>query len=700
MGIIKQLDYETAMLVAAGEVIERPASVVKEILENSIDSGADKITLEIQSGGIKLIRCTDNGCGIAKEDLPVAIMRNATSKIRTAEDIARIMTLGFRGEALASVAAVSDLRIRSKRPCDEVGAELEIHPGDDVPTITEFPMTNGTTVISENLFLNVPARRKFLKKDSSEAAHITALFERIALSHPGIAMTLIIDGKRRYSTPGDGNLQHTIYSIYGSHFASKLIPLDYGNNLKMFGGGSVDIKVHGFIGTPENTHGTRQSQIFYINGRNVRSKCLQSALEQGFVSFIEASRFPACVMFVDMPPEFVDVNIHPTKLEVKFVMDKPVFEAVYYAVRGALERHIPRPHLELEGKNIKEATYELHRHLNAFVPIEDRSEALSKPIYNNQKNVKKGQISFVDRLPTPASESLQHNKSAQTSPLLEFEMKETPIKDRGDGYNREISLEKIPEKLDSLMRGNRGAAVEPQKMYLSDIPEAVENSPVVGLPPVSEPAPVNVPERAERAKRTPPFYKILGEAFLSYLFVEVDDKVMVIDKHAAHERILFEDLKENMKKSRENLGVITQLLIIPVEVHLDPAQVSTLEEYTDEIKSVGFEFEILSDHQASLTEIPAELEINEARSVFETMVERLSLGMGSAHITRDTVFEKALYQASCKAAIKIGREYDTEHLKWICDRILVLDDIKVCPHGRPVAFELTKSAIEHQFKRI
>ncbi len=721
MGIIRQLDYETAMLVAAGEVIERPASVVKEILENSIDSGADKITLEIQKGGASLIRCTDNGCGIAKEDLPLSIMRNATSKIKTAEDIAKILTLGFRGEALASVAAVSDLRIRSKRPCDDIGAELEIHPGDEVPTINEFPMTNGTTVISENLFVNVPARRKFLKKDSSEAAHITDLFERIALSNPNIAMTLIIDGKTKYSTPGNGNLQNAIYSIYGADFANKLIPLDYGNNLKVFGGSNVDIKVKGFIGSPDNTHGTRQNQIFYINNRNVRSKCLQSALEQGFVSYMESSRFPACVMFVEMPPEFVDVNIHPTKMEVKFVTDKPVFEAVYYAVRGALERNIPRPGLEIGAKNAKEATYELYKQLNAFVPITDTTETVPKPVYNNQRNVKVGQISFDDvkttheeippvpipEKPAPIAEPSVKPHPIHTS-LLEFEMKKNDIPTAIGIGKQEVYLEPLPPELDAIMTGNRGKQVEPQKMYLNDIPEEIKDSPIdtvkpEGLPPEGYiPESKKIPSVTESSpiKKSPPFYKILGEAFLSYLFVEVGDRVMIIDKHAAHERIIFEDLKANMKKSREANGVPTQLLIAPLEIKLAPTLMSAVEEYADEITAVGFTFEVDDNHTVYVNSIPVELEMSEATAVFETIAERITLGTGSAAVTRDTVFEKALYQAACKAAIKIGREYDTEHLKWICDRILSLDDIKVCPHGRPVAIELTKNSIEHQFKRI
>ena len=749
MGIIKQLDYETAVLVAAGEMIERPASIVKELVENSIDSGATKITVEIQNGGISLIRCSDNGCGMSKDDLPVSIMRNATSKIRTSTDIASILTLGFRGEALASIAACADLRIRSKQASDDVGAELEIHPGDDVPTITEAPMTDGTTVIVENLFANIPARRKFLKRDATEAAHISDLFEKLALSNPGVAMTLLIDGKIRYNTTGDGNLKHTVYSIFGSEFAGKLIKLSYKNDVKMFGGGSVNIGVTGFIGTPDNTRGNRANQIFYINGRNVRSACLQAALEQSYSSYMEASRFPACVMFLEIPPEFVDVNIHPTKLEVKFVADKPVFEAVYYAVRGALERHIPRPKIDLEGKDIGEVNYELYKMLNKFVPIPDKAEEKSddepKRVYNNQKNVKVGQLSITDTAEDPPTLSADTKgatppiavsptpTTANESTLIEYEMvqKNTPSPD--GSCQQESYLEAIPEELDRKLTDKDGEPVGPQRMYLGSVAPEVDkqlNAPrQKNIVPDSPLGKLTEDEYAELVKKfqTPdttlpdvpsreyidsiknimepkpkpvPEYKIIGEAFLSYVFVETGDKVLVIDKHAAHERIIYEDLKANMKRRLASGNGPKQLLLAPIEIDLPPYYAETEKDFENDIRATGFDFEVVSDKRLLVSAIPTELELSEAREVIETVIDRLASGTGSALITRDVIFEKALYQASCKAAIKIGREYDIGHLKWICDKLLTLDDIKVCPHGRPVAFELTKSGLERQFKRI
>lgn len=747
MGIIKQLDYDTAVLVAAGEMIERPASIVKELVENSIDAGAKKITVEIQNGGISLIRVSDNGCGMAKEDLPMSIKRNATSKIRTSEDIARILTLGFRGEALASIAAVADLRIRSKRSCDDVGAELEIHPGMTEPTVTDVPMADGTTIIVENLFENIPARRKFLKKDSVEGSHIADLFEKLALSNPDISMNLIIDGKSRFTTQGDSDLKHTVYSVYGSMFASELIELSYGNDVKMYGGGSVNVKITGFIGTPKNIHGSRAKQIFYVNGRNVRSKCLQAALEQAFTSYMEASRFPACVMFVTLPPEFVDVNIHPTKLEVKFVSDKAVFEAVYYAVRGALERHIPRPKLDIAGKNVGEVSYEMYKMLNSFVPLKDGAEQKTeKPVYNNLRNVKIGQLSIEDSpaetatqySPSDASEAITPQIETDKARLLEYELKPRDVPS-GDSKNTpEVYLEKIPEKLDEELTANHGMPPSSQKMYHRELPQEIDDflsSPpeknirvkpldqmskeeyadakvqTMLFPAASRKDVPDIPkledieleylDRLRIEARGSAKYKILGEAFLSYVIVESGDKIIFIDKHAAHERILFEELKSNNKLWHEGKRPARQMLLTALELEFTAEECRTVAEYEDDITALGFDFMVIpGQNKVSLMSIPVDLDIEESKTIFETVVYNISQGTGNAQITRELFFEKTLYQAACKAAIKIGRAYGEEHIRWICDRLLLLDYIKVCPHGRPVAFELTKSQLERGFKRI
>jgi len=755
MGIIRQLDYETAVLVAAGEMIERPMSVVKELMENSIDAGATKLTVEIQGGGIRLIRVSDNGCGMAKEDLPLAIKRNATSKIRTSDDIASIMTLGFRGEALASIAACADFRIRSKRKEDAIGCELTCGPGIETPILRDAPMADGTTMIVENLFESIPARRKFLKKDTGEASMVTDLFEKLAISNPGVAMSLIIDGKLRYNTPGDGDLRHAIYAIKGAEFASKLLELNYKNDIKVYGSSDVNISVKGYIGSPDNNHGFRTNQIFYVNGRNVRSVCLMKALEQSFTSYMEASRYPVCAMFVEVPPQFVDVNIHPTKLEVKFQSEKAVFEAVYYAVRGALEKAIPRPKLDLTGMTVSEASYAMYKQLNAFVPIKAEDEKPTpRPVYNNQRNVKVGQLSIND-IPedtNPSTEPQTQTESVRemVGGLHEFELVQRDTPSGKASVTQEVFLEAIPSELDEKMTADRGKPVEPQKMYLGDIPPEIDAqlsaprekcikpdklpslmtkeefeelrrahnesdgipkplypdipTPEDFLPALSQQEKAALPKVTEapadiEAPKKAPEYKIIGEAFLSYVIVEVGDKVMIIDKHAAHERIIFEELRANMKRQLISGDSPKQMLLAPITVELGASLADTADEYASDISAVGFDFDIQSE-KASITAIPTELETVQAKEVFETILSNLDSGLAGAALTRELIFEKALYQASCKGAIKIGREYSEEHLKYVIEKLLTLDDIKVCPHGRPVAFEMTKSQIEHNFKRL
>ena len=339
MGKINVLSFAVANLIAAGEVVDRPASVIKELLENAIDSGADRITVEIQNGGVTYMRVSDNGCGMSAEDLPVSIRRHATSKIKNAEDLNGILTLGFRGEALAAIASVSDIRIISKTADAPSGAMLEAR-GGEIVGVTERAASNGTTVIVENLFANVPARRKFLKKDVTEAMAISAVVEKIALSKPNIAFRLIVDGNVRIDTVGDGQLKTAIYSIFGKDFASKLIPAE---------NKTEGIKVYGFVGRSDNVRANRNYQNFFINGRYVKSRTAGAAIEQAYTSYIPPEKFPCCILFIEINPATVDVNVHPAKLEVKFSNEKPVFEAIYYAVRNALETNTSRPSVTLNS---------------------------------------------------------------------------------------------------------------------------------------------------------------------------------------------------------------------------------------------------------------------------------------------------------------------------------------------------------------
>ena len=777
MGVINQLDIQVANLIAAGEVVDRPASACKELLENAIDAGATKVTLEIKNGGSSLIRVSDNGCGMSRDDLPLSIKRHATSKIKNAGDLAAIMTLGFRGEALAAIASVSHLRILSKRREDEYGALLDSEPGKE-PVLSDAAISDGTTILVEDLFANVPARRKFLKKDQTEAMAVAATLEKVALSYPSIAIKLIIDGQPRFETAGDGKLKNTIYALYGREFASRLIEL---------GRDADGISIDGYIGTPENVRANRNYQNVFINGRFVKSKCAQAALEQAFTSYIPSDKFPACVMNIGLSPELVDVNIHPSKLEVKFTNERSVFEAVYYAVRGALEKRIPRPQLNFPGKDASEFSYEVMKTLNAFVPIEERSSRQQKCVYLNQKNVKEGQLSIEEQL-TPSKSQSSPTASLRTDFLPDAGYADTVQAElsqadsiSASGYQSSVQNEpprttaaptagyqstaqdEPPRTTTAPTAGYQSSAQDepprttaapaagyqspaqdeppsttaaPAAGYQSsaqDEPPRTTTAPTAGyhsttrsaypqadtsadapvytqideLPPVIE-AMRSKPEAdsyaeldlrdtpdAPSQRKSPPPYRIIGEAFYSFVFIEVADKVMIIDKHAAHERIIFEELKENLRTK----SVVSQILLVPLELNLTPVELAALDEYSAEVKGIGFDYTTNGVNMASINAIPSQIEVSAAGDMLVTVADRLSGGTGSAGISRELLFERALYQASCKAAIKIGHIEDKEHIKWICDKLLMLDDIKYCPHGRPVAFELSKQNIELQFKR-
>lgn len=718
MGIINQLDIQTANLIAAGEVVDRPASACKELLENSIDAGATVVTVEIKNGGSTLIRVSDNGKGMERDDLPLAIKRHATSKIKNAHDLDAIMTLGFRGEALAAIASVSHLRILTKRREDMSGTQLECLPGK-TPELSEIAISDGTTVIVENLFENVPARRKFLKKDQTEAMAVTANVEKVALSNPGISIRLISDGQTRFCTAGDGKLKNTIYSLLGRDFASRMIALDLTTN---------GVRVYGYVGTPDNVRANRNYQNFFVNKRYVKSKCAQAALEQSFTSYAPAERFPTCVLFIEIPPQTVDVNVHPAKLEVKFSNEKAIFEAIYYAVRGVLESQITRPELVIPNSGMNSQIFPHQKPqnsaLNAFVPLDDRSEPATKRPYLNQKNVKEGQMSIDDvpqkPLITPEPEKNLQIVDESATKLPESSERSLDLPPEIESI-KSIAAEssgamnsRLPPEIMEIGAGDQPVdesakyppqveqQPEPEQPTLEiEVPQAVaariQQQPTETVTKVEQPKPT--PEPVQESKfifrREPPKYRLIGEAFYSYVFVEFEDKVLVIDKHAAHERIIFEELRQNLATHI----VTTQLMLVPLNIDLTPEELQSVADHRDEIHGIGFEFEIIEPHTLSVLGIPQQIEREAASGMLETLAGQLANGTTSTEISNQLLFEKALYQASCKAAIKAGHLEDEEHIKWICDRLLSLNDIKFCPHGRPVAFEISKANLEHQFKR-
>ena len=661
MAKINVLSFAVANLIAAGEVVDRPASAVKEMLENSIDAGATRITVEIQNGGISFIRVCDNGCGMEPDDLPIAVRRHATSKIKVAEDLENVETLGFRGEALAAIASVSDMRIISKTADAEYGAMLEVKAGNIV-ALTERACATGTTIIVENLFANVPARRKFLKRDVTEASAVCVWVEKIALSQPSIAIKLIVDGAVKFETAGDGEQKNAIYSIYGRDFANRLIYVCT----------EIDgVEVKGYIGRSDNFKSNRNFQNFFINKRFIKSKTAMAALEQAYSSYIPSEKFPCCVLDIGVSPRAVDVNVHPAKLEVKFSNEKPIFEAIYYTVKTALEEDITRPSFEIE----KRRAPEFKNRSNAFVAVEDERGKV--------ENLK---INFVGEINRSISEKpVNVQRPIEAPRTVVAPSVEGPVAPHAPKF------EPAPFKPQTMVEPVKPAESKVELFTVEKV--KVDDAPVVKE---SAPQPVTVQQTnvAPAVRVSKSDYKLLGEAFNSYVFVEFGEKVLVIDKHAAHERIIFEELRAKMSATE----IDSQLVMIPIEVMLTSDELQALSDYKNEVEKIGFSLEF-KKHSVLVSAIPNNISVNAVDEMIITFADRIINETGNIEVSKNIIFERALYQASCKAAIKAGREYPKEHVVWLVDKLMQLQDITFCPHGRPIAIEMTKNHLDHQFER-
>ena len=662
MGKINVLSFAVANLIAAGEVVDRPASVIKELMENAIDSGANRITVEIQNGGVVFMRVSDNGCGIEKDDLSVAVRRHATSKIKDAKDLDGIITLGFRGEALAAIAAVSDLRIISRVKGHPSGAIIEVSNGN-ILGVSDRGCSEGTSVIVENLFGNVPARRKFLKKDVTETAAVHSVVEKIALSHPEIAFTFIADGNVKLQTVGDGQLINAIYSLYGRDIAKKMLEVNYEYE---------GICVKGYTGRSDCVKPNRNSQNFFINNRLVKSKTVSAAVEQAYCSYIPSEKFPICILFIDINPKAVDVNVHPAKLEVKFSNEKPVFEAVYYGIKNVLENNTSRPNITVE--NFATMSYEEYKKLfSSDASVEKKSVKAATPTDEEKQ-------CDISTLPPKNDQIITVNENISridNTLTEEQQVSEPPLEFTADAYA--LLCQNTPQVYDELY-DNIDWEIDGSSIQSNNVAEDNTLCSTVVQQKISD---ESIPE-----------YRIVGEVFNCYVIVETAQKMLLIDKHAAHERIIFENLKKGLK----NIQVQSQLLMLPCEFMLTSQEVATINEYHDEIEKIGFKF-TTEKYNVTVTAIPDNIELSAVQDIFITIADKIKNETGSASLTRDIMFEKALYQASCKAAIKAGREYGEQHIKWLVDKMMELPDITFCPHGRPVAMEMKKSGLDRQFKR-
>ena len=702
MGRINILGFDVANLIAAGEVVDRPSSVVKELLENSIDAGATTITVEIQRGGVAFIRISDNGCGMEMDDLPVAILRHATSKIKDADDLSHIASLGFRGEALAAISSVSKIRIFSKPKSAEMGAILTAE-GGEVLDITETGCADGTTVVVEDLFYNVPARRKFLKKDSTEAVAVGAVVEKIALSRPDISIKYICDGEMRFVTAGDGKLHSAIYAIFGKDTASRSLEVSR----------SADgITVTGYVSEPDLYKSNRNMENFFVNGRYVKSKTAMAAVEQAYRTRIPQDKFPFCVLNIEISPAAVDVNVHPAKLEVKFTNERIIFEAVYYAVLNALESAVIRPELTLNrARSSTTASTQTHTPVKS-VPFTSAATS-TKAEENSAPSTQKKDSSFwIDgkearrllgafvpadvKQPKAEQVKMSFNPTAET--VIEQKPDAAEIPPRAPIVD--IPTRSAPKWTEQVLVDTASPSFEEEK-------PAAEVSPIAEVKPgTTKPEQVEIPAEPEEKATVEevPDYIILGEAYNCYVIVQLEDRLLFVDKHAAHERIIFDELVRKMKSHKPD----GQLLLMPLTLPLLEIEADAVSEYEEKIRSLGFDFSLEKNGaqmKAVITQIPEMLSGAEASELFHTLASRLTdIGAG-ADAAAEEFFSARLFQSACKAAIKGGRVYDMAHIRWICDRLFVKPKdggsvIRTCPHGRPVAFEVKKSSIDRQFARL
>lgn len=750
---ISLLDKSVYELIAAGEVIEKPASVIKEVVENSIDAGAKHITVEIKHGGIEFMRVADDGCGIAYEDVSKAFLRHATSKISEKSDLDKIFTLGFRGEALASVAAVSKVTVLTKQKEDELGTCYKISASVE-ESIEKTGCPDGTTIIIKDLFYNVPARKKFLKKEVTEANAISFIIRKVALSHPEISFKFIRDNKMEFCSSGNGDLKSAIYSVYGKDFSNDMVPVEYEED---------DIKIIGYTVKPLYSKNNRAFQNFFVDNRYVSSKICSNALENAYENLIMTGKFPACVINISMPPAMLDVNIHPTKAQVRFQDEKKVSDAVYFAIKNALMKAnfiydfqlpsavpsrqwkdnnvgkntdfttIPLENTEKEEEilNIKSENEVKSVVLTRAEKADEIIEKMKKNDENDEKediildtsesgeNIEKtsencdflmekviqSKIIKTDTLSDNESESENNSEygindienkniediSKNGESLMEKVIQSKIIKNDNLSdneskqennyiYNAESGkIENVPENSESLM----------EKVIQSKIIKD-ESFPVENVENTENPEEKQESDTADSEKKEKNI-TVIGEAFKNYIIAQADENIIIIDKHAAHERVLFEKLKRGVGKLDQ------QYLMIPSKMLFSNAEYEALQSNAEKLADLGFIFEFDEFPYATLKAVPMFLSELDADEIVTEIAHNL---MSNKQNPQTHYFDDMLHTMACKAAIKANDDNLTEELQYLADEIFDDNSIRHCPHGRPVMFKISKYELEKQFKRI
>lgn len=665
MAVIHELDSHMADLIAAGEVVERPSSVCKELVENAIDAGATQITVELEHGGITYLRVRDNGCGMAPEDAPIAFRRHATSKIRTREDLSAIGTLGFRGEALAAISAVSRVELFTKQTGCMEGVHVALE-GGKMTANEPAGCPDGTTFLIRDLFYNTPARMKFLKKDFTEAGYILSVVEHAAESHPEISFHCIRDGKNVFHSPGNGSLKNAVFSVFGKELSKNLIEMPE-HTLH-------DIRVWGYISKPHAPRSNRTYQHFFVNGRFIKSKLIQAAMEEAYRNSIITGKFPYGCICLDLPLGLVDVNVHPAKTEVKFAEEKKVFSAVYAAVKNVLagEENIP----EIEAKPQKTMAEVLSPQLPE---PQEKNEVISRSAIRMAPQSPESMHGNIERLeqervyqPAPTSNGRVSSVQKRSGflPFIDVDDRDERVLSNigtskptiksiqpDDFAGRVSQIEKQPQptELKTPEKEKKPASALPKETLLDDMPRA----------------------------------HVIGSCFDTYILAEDASGLILIDKHAAHERILFNQL-------RKQVDIPTQMLLQPVVVDLSGEEYAAIMDGMEQIQSIGFVMEPFGQHSVAVREAPAYIDAGDLSMTVSEMAQKL---MDRRTPVPDRL-DDLIHTVSCKAAIKGGWKTSMEELQSLCDRVLSDPEVTCCPHGRPVTVRLTKYELDKMFKRV
>lgn len=655
---IIQLSPHVANLIAAGEVVERPASVVKELLENAVDAGASQVTLEIRDGGMTFLRVTDNGCGMSAEDARTAFLRHATSKLRSEEDLAAIATMGFRGEALAAIASVSRIDLLTKTPGSLTGTSLHLEAGV-IQEEEEAGCPDGTTIIVRDLFYNTPARMKFMKSDTVEGSRVASALQQQALAHPEVSFRFLRDGKQILSTPGTGELKDAMYCVYGRDCA----------RMAQVNSRWEGYSLSGYVSLPTDARATRGMQTFFVNNRPVKSKLLMTALEEAYRNQIMVGKFPACVLHLNLPAGALDVNVHPAKTEVKFLSEKAAFDCVHYGVLAALNKQTDRPEIKFRPAPAPQS-----------VPEQKAPSAETR------------------QSPPPKKEPFFRTMTPEEFKTFSSTLRDAPQpkKEAAAAFLSKVELPASAPLRESVLTPRmQTPPMPPDAVCIPPAPAAIaeEAAPTVPAPVSIIERNAPVPEEMEQTALDLPAaapWRMVGELYNTYILVEEREDAFLIDKHAAHERILFEKLKANQEK------ISSQALLQPLPVRLSPTAAGELLSQTEMLGELGFEVEEFGENTLLLRQIPMDLSPEDAADALEGLASDLLNGRrGSA----DTVRDELLHTVACKAAIKAGWQSDEKELLAIAEAVMGRQDLKYCPHGRPICISLSKKQLEKQFKR-